>query len=375
MRDFGGNIGQAIRFTSNLAAAGTLFSIVEVRLDLQPYEYPIDIIVETFDGAAWQPAATAASPFIHVEWFIAQVVNPPQYIRLRLIPPPVQFLERRKLAVNVLLTPFGGVAPVTAGFFTPGAVNWDVMRAEQWPYLTQLPDLDRVRNLGYEALCTYTGSRQLDGGKIAAALVPFDWSPTYSDPFQAVSSVRHNKYSSALRDGAHGTWRVGSHEELNPTSPQERSFPAFKLVFGYIRNSVENQSLRIRATGLFGVYSDSPILGLAPFVPALLPHDLDMLMQYFQTAPAVCENPLHQKLKSAAQFLGRAGLGVAKAGFRGAKAILGNADALEAAAMAVGQPEIAAGIASMAKLHKEAKPAIQVVRAVAHVPPKKKKKG
>lgn len=359
-RDYGGNIGNAIRFSHTAGAAPALTARLSIQQ--QPYAYPIALAVDLYAAGVW-----------HLGWFFfgghlqgadamgwedaAQQFAVPAattHIRTRMHLPAATFLNKRRIVADIA---FGrGAGPNTDTMrFSNGALAWDVCTHESWPYLPQLPDVDRIRNLGYEALLTYTGSRQLDGGKIAGALVPFDWSPTFGNPFDAVASVRHNKYSAALRSGAHGTWRIGAMEELDPRAPEARTFPAMKLVFGYQRNNAENQSLRIRATGLFGVYSDSPIIGMAPFVPPLTPADLDLLMEYFQTAPAVTENSLHEKIKSAGTFLTRAFKGVAGVAERGIGLVADHPDVASAIAMAAGQPEIAAGLQEFSAMRKKAK--------------------
>lgn len=350
MRDHGPVVGNAIRFTHTPGLAPAPAAVLS--LDMEPYQYPMQIFVDFFAGGAWVLGGITFGGALgnSIRWDGVTVVVIPagtQFVRTRVAVPPQAFLQKRRIAFDISIGT-SALATDQFGFYTPAVVAWDVMINEAWPYLPQLPDIDRVRNLGYEALLTYTGSRQLDGGKIAGALVPFDWSPLADNPFDAVASVRHNKFSSALRSGAHGTWRVGALGELDPTSPELRSFPAMKLVFGYQRNNAENQSLRIRATGLFGVYSDSPIIGLAPFVPPLAPSDLDLLMEYFQTAPAVTENPLHEKLKSAGKFLSKAFHGVTNVAEKGIGMVANHPELASALALAAGQPEIAAGLEAYA---------------------------
>lgn len=371
MRDFGGAIGHAIRFNHVAGANPSMTSRVSIKQE--PYTFPIGVIVDVYVGGAWSLGwfylgSNGAGPDVNL-WDSGMTAFAlpagSQYIRTRIQVPAAAMLQKRRV---VLELSFGRTAvgnTDTMGFVNPDVLAWDVCAAEAWPYLPQLPDIDRIRNLGYEALLTYTGSRQLDGGKIAGALVPFDWSPLFSNPFDAVASVRHNKYSAALRSGSHGTWRIGAMEELDPKAPEERSFPAMKLVFGYQRNNAENQSLRIRATGLFGVYSDSPIIGMAPFVPPLTPADLDLLMEYFQTAPAVTENSLHEKIKSAGAFLTRAFKGVAGVAERGVGLVADHPDVASAIAMAAGQPEIAAGLQEFSAMRKRSRR-----KAVEEPPPK-----
>lgn len=355
LRDHGPAIGNAIRLTHD-AGVNPGPVVCTLSAHCEPYQYPIELSVEFYVAGAWVNFLTFDSPVWPMTWDqrSAVVVGVPEFIRTVLTVPPGLFLQRRRLKLDISFSR-SLTAPLHTdrfGFFTPGIVAWDVCANASWPYLPQLPDIDRVRNLGYEALLTYTGSRQLDGGKIAGALVPFDWSPLSDNPFNAVASVRHNKYSAALRSGAHGTWRLAALSELDPLAPEDRPFPQMKLVFGYQRNNAENQSLRIRATGLFGVYSDSPVIGLAPFVEPLRPSDLELVMEYFQSAPAVTENATHEKLKSAAKFIGRAISGAASIAGKSASMLASHPEIASALAVAAGQPEIAAAIETYAVARK-----------------------
>lgn len=364
-RSFGAPVGNAIRFFSKTTKASDMG--VSYKIVGNPVGFPLLLQLEIWDpvSSQWFIVDIAMIPSGHLPFHVFNALSAPatnvlqngllSYIRFQLIGPgpAVGALRNRRIMVEATLMSVGasggivppGSTPASWMFAHDSVRAWDTCGYATWPYLNGLPDLATIRNLGYELLCTYTGSRQLDGGKISMALVPMEWSPIDTSPFAAVARVRHNKYSSALREGAHGTWRYGSINELNPTSPEETVLPYQKLVVGYERNNAENQSMRLRATGVFGVYSDSPIIGLAPFVPALTPLDLELMTQYFSYAPACTENPLHEVLKDVAKVFAKIGGGAAKAATLGAKFLAQNPQLLAPLAISLGQPELAAAIA------------------------------
>lgn len=384
-RLFSAPVGQAIRFFSKTTKASDMG--VSYKVTGVPVGFPIIVSLQIWDpvfiGGSWNTIDVAVVPSGHMPFrtfnsLTANTTNVLQsgltsYIKIELIGPgpAVGALRNRRIMLEATLMSSGfsqGNIPPAATtanwmFAHDATLAWDTCSYATWPYLNGLPDLATIRNLGYELLCTYTGSRQLDGGKVAMALVPMEWSPTDTSPFAAVARVRHNKYSSALRDGAHGTWRFGTVSELNPTPPEATSLPFQKLVVGYERNNAENQSMRLRATGVFGVYSDSPIIGLAPFVPALSPLDLEFMTQYFSYAPACTENPTHEILKDVAKVMAKVGGGLAKAAGVSAKFIAQNPQVLAPLAMALGQPEVAAALAGSkgAKPTQKALPAKKLI--------------
>lgn len=247
-----------------------------------------------------------------------------RYIRFPVV---VQGAISTQLALDITLQPDSG----TLRF----PLAWSTLRMYPWPYLSSLPPTQFMRRIAQDALFTWTGSTLENGGKIAGALVPFNFAPGASNPYTAVSNIRVDRMDGPIKFGASGTWRPSSLRELDRLSVIDWAPARLKLVFGYSFASSEG-SARIRTFGMFGFTSTNPIIGRMIWTPAMTPAMVEALGLYCESFPALTTNAEHvllKALKSAGRF-----------GAKGLKTLLEQDDKIALLATTLGHPEIAAAV-------------------------------
>jgi len=209
------------------------------------------------------------------------------------------------------------------------------MRTYHWPYLSGLPDVESYRRIYADLLATYTGSTVIDGGKVSSALVPFEWSPPTTSPYQAIAQLRNDRYDDAMRFGTHVTWRHGDLQDFDSCDFSDYRPPCLKIVIGVKRDN-DLASMRVRAFVGVGVYSTNPIVGKMIYSPAITPEMREALSIYYQNAPSCTSNEKHRFEKALKNLGGRAVAGI--------RTLLEHDTALAAILTAMGQPEVAAAV-------------------------------
>ncbi len=243
-----------------------------------------------------------------------------------------------------------------------GDSEWPCMERVPYPFLTQLPDVQSYRRIAGALLCTYTGSQLVNGGKIAAALVPVDWTPPDpDDPYNSVASLRNDRYDGPLRDGSDVTWRPHSLLDLLPCDFSNASIATSKVVVGF-RFDDAAASMRLRAMARLGVYSPNPIVGKMEYTAAATDAMLEALILYYANTPAATSNKLHQVSK-ALKAMGAKAISMSKA-------LLEHDKLIAAALAAAGQGEASAVVLGAGKAYRSVRKVRNAKKAAGSKVPK-----
>lgn len=311
----------AIRYVVITAMTG---SVRFIRRNFNPHPLLTVTVEYSTGGSVW----ISAAPVTLMDGLTVSLsLTLPTTARLLRFPVVVQSAIATQIALDITVQPDSG----TARF----PIAWSTLRMYPWPYLSSLPPTQFMRRIAQDALFTWTGSTLDNGGKIAGALVPFNFSPGNSNPFAAVSNIRVDRMDGPIKFGSSGTWRPSTIREIDRMSVTDWLPARLKLVFGYSFASSEG-SARIRTFGMFGFTSTNPVIGRMIWTPAMTPAMVEALGLYFESFPALTSNAEHtlvKALKSAGRF-----------GAKGLKALLEQDDKIALLATSLGHPEIAAAV-------------------------------
>lgn len=213
--------------------------------------------------------------------------------------------------------------------------HWSNLTVLPFPFLIDLPEVQSFRRIAGDTLVTYTGSELVNGGKIASALVPFNWAPSSGTAFDSVAQLRNERYDGPLKRGTHVSWRPHDLDDLLAMKFDGWKEPSTKIVVGYSFDSAD-ASVRIRCCALQGIYSTNPIVGQMHYSPPMTDEMIEALFHYYENTPAATENKMHVSLKSV-KNMGNKALNLTKA-------MLNHDAMISAALLAVGQPELAAAV-------------------------------
>lgn len=222
-----------------------------------------------------------------------------------------------------------------ASGFTYGT-DYRSMQFTPFPYLSAVSQLYSTRRIGGDVLATYTGSEFYSGGRIACALVPYEWTPSVVDgPYQSIARLRSNRDDQPLRYGGHVTWRPLDLEDLLPMKAEDTHTPSSKMVVGWQQDSAE-ASIRVRACTLVGIYSTNPIYGPMDITPPITDSMLEAVYEYYASFPVATSNKDHVFVKSLKSAANKTATII--------RGLLEHDKAIAAALAAGGHPEAAAAV-------------------------------
>ena len=182
------------------------------------------------------------------------------------------------------------------------ATNFLVQDSLGLPLAQSIRDLESWCVAAQDVLVTFEGDTLNDGGNIASARVPRNWT-TNGDPYSEILALPYDRYDGPLKHGTHVHWIPGSVTDLSPviTPADAAAYGAYKIVItGTITHP--GASVRVRVCTAVSYYSGDPSYGTMDWAPP--PTDYLLLLQYVARAvPAATANDTHilKKLPQLAQ--------------------------------------------------------------------------
>jgi len=144
-----------------------------------------------------------------------------------------------------------------------------------------------------DVLVTFEGDTLQDGGAIASARVPRNWTPLTNDPYSELLLLPYDRMDGPLRNGTHVHWIPGSLDDVTPVDDpiDDVNFGAYKMVVaGTITHP--GASVRVRVCTAVAYFSTNPSYGNMDWAPPAV--DFSLLLQYVaRVVPAATSNDKH----------------------------------------------------------------------------------
>jgi hypothetical protein len=161
------------------------------------------------------------------------------------------------------------------------------------PLQDAINDLQSWRVTAQDVLVTFEGDTLQDGGAIAAARVPKDWTPLTDDPYSELLLLPYDRYDGPLKFGAHIFWIPGSLDDVTPIDDptDDANFGSYKMVVAG-RITHPGASVRVRVCTAVAYFSTNPSYGNMSWAPPAV--DFSLLMQYLaRVVPVATSNDEH----------------------------------------------------------------------------------
>lgn len=295
----------------------------------------ISVSFRVWNGAAFASAGTVTIPGGSASGSV--VVNFPnaaEYTQITAVCNDIPFLPNR-ITFDWGITMSSGAL----NYRNPGTMQSNILFRQQWPYFKDLPPVELQRTIACDAMLTYMGSNLINGGEIAAAVVPYDYTLAgLGSAYDIVAKLRNNRMDGPMKDGAHLTWRPFTTRDLVMHNPESQRHAASKLVIAFAAQDAAAK-LRLRSCVVLGIYSNNPIVGKMKTSPIITESMLEGLFMYYANTPAATENGLHEVKKSLSSMTKKTGSVV--------KALLEYDSQIAAALAAAGQPEAALAVKAL----------------------------
>jgi hypothetical protein len=165
------------------------------------------------------------------------------------------------------------------------------------PEFTKLQQTSDEVTTGVDMLITYVGSTLFDGGEIAAARMPPNYSTNLvadGDMYRFLSRLPNENYDGPLKGGSHIAWLPKSEAELDSVpSPGARSrnlLNTGSLICAMSRDN-NSQTVRLRVTAGLQFVTTSAAYEVAVSVPNKM---IMVAVAHAMTLPAGTSNPSHR---------------------------------------------------------------------------------
>jgi hypothetical protein len=158
--------------------------------------------------------------------------------------------------------------------------------------LNDVNDLRMYTLRAFEVRGTYMGSDLSNGGRLAVAKVPTEWSVIGPNALEEIAKLPYDMYEGPLKDGFDIHWFPSSIDDLTPTRPvAQESDHLFKYVIA-IEADIPTQTFRLRLTSHVDYNSDSPSYGAMEYGPSS--SGLSLALEYLARSIPICtENSNH----------------------------------------------------------------------------------